>query len=625
MRRWGLLGVSVVLGIACRSRTEPAPAPVPTPAATATAIAKPAVKKPKGVMVPIRPLAADVREGSAIALATIGNHTVAFVADADESTVHTLDLAAGREIATTFVAGKPERLLVVGGRLAVALRDRARVDLLGASAADAALEEDETLATADEPIALARTPDGKQLWVASGWGRTLEGFAVDDGRLFARIPLAREPRAVSVAADGRRAFVGYMTEGEIDVVGLESRTVSAQPLDGVSFAMLGEMPAFRPVSFRQTFALVRVPLAGGEAIVVPHVRVTTGDPNGATTGYGAPTGEVSPVVFDLTALDSKTMKGAHTPPIARVDDCRLPRDAAALTGARVAIACLGSDHVNTYDVSGPTRNMTASVKIPGGPHALAHNPRDNSLVVATLFDRQVWLMPPNGKPKSIALSHVEGRGLPGHLAEGRKLFHRATDTRISGDGRACASCHPDGRDDGLVWPTPDGPRKTMFLAGRLARGKNFGWEAKHSTIPVHLEATTKNLKGTGVSAADAEKLAAYCLSMAPPPRTPRELTAEEAHGREIFRVSAGCAGCHAEDSHFTDAASHDVQSGLPNDKTKAFLAPSLKYLAGTARYFHDGRYTNLAALITGSDGKMGATGHLSKADVRDLAAYLETL
>ena len=31
--------------------------------------------------------------------------------------------------------------------------------------------------------------------------------------------------------------------------------------------------------------------------------------------------------------------------------------------------------------------------------------------------------------------------------------------RLSGDGRACASCHPDGRDDGLVWSTPNGPRQ----------------------------------------------------------------------------------------------------------------------------------------------------------------------
>jgi hypothetical protein len=53
--------------------------------------------------------------------------------------------------------------------------------------------------------------------------------------------------------------------------------------------------------------------------------------------------------------------------------------------------------------------------------------------------------------------------------------------------------------------------------------------------------------------------------------------------------------------------------------------PSLKYVGGSAPYFHDGRYPTLEDLIKRSDGKMGHTGHLAEADVNDLAAYLRTL
>ena len=38
--------------------------------------------------------------------------------------------------------------------------------------------------------------------------------------------------------------------------------------------------------------------------------------------------------------------------------------------------------------------------------------------------------------------------LSNEYALGRILYHSTSDSRISKDGRACASCHPDGRDDG---------------------------------------------------------------------------------------------------------------------------------------------------------------------------------
>jgi cytochrome c peroxidase len=68
-----------------------------------------------------------------------------------------------------------------------------------------------------------------------------------------------------------------------------------------------------------------------------------------------------------------------------------------------------------------------------------------------------------------------------------------------------------------------------------------------------------------------------------------------------------------------------VASGTPFDTTKKFQVPSLKYVGGSAPYFHDGRYKTLEELIKASDGKMGHTGHLAESDVSDLAAFLRTL
>jgi mono/diheme cytochrome c family protein len=610
MRIW-LVAVGSGIVAACRAQSVEPPVE-PAPAVAVTAV-PPAPQKAPIEALAMQPLVADAREGSGVVLARVAGRALAFVSDPDEQMVHTIDVDERVELAHTFVPGKPERMLVVGDRLAVALRDKGVVLLLAATAVDAPLEDDARLLTADEPVALARTPDHKELWVASGWGRTLEGFTVGDRHLFARIPLAREPRAITIEKNARRAFVGYLNDGAVDAVNLEDRTITPHSLGAAG-----------TVAIRQTFALVRAPLGTSEAVIAPHVRVNTGNPHAPTDGYGSQVSDISPVVFNLASVDVTSLTvPVVAPPVARLDDCRLPRDAATF-GSSVAVACFGSDNIKTYAAHGP-RNMLATIAIPGGPQALAFDGKDR-LIASTLFDRKVWFVSADGKKKSsLNLFHLDGRGLPRNLAEGRRLFHRATDTRISADGRACASCHPDGRDDGLVWPTPDGPRKTMFLAGRLARGKSFGWEAKHATMPIHIHATIKNLKGAGLAAEEVQNIAAYCASMTPPPRTPRALTTDEEHGREIFRFSAGCGGCHAEESHFTDASSHDVSSATVTDKTKTFLAPSLKYLAGTARLFHDGRYADLSTLLRSEDGKMGATAHLSKKDLRDLEAYLQTL
>src|SRR5262249_50772871 len=46
---------------------------------------------------------------------------------------------------------------------------------------------------------------------------------------------------------------------------------------------------------------------------------------------------------------------------------------------------------------------------------------------------------------------------------GRDLFHAQTQVGI-----ACASCHPEGRDDGLVWTfTNEGRRRTQNLSGGI--------------------------------------------------------------------------------------------------------------------------------------------------------------
>ena len=59
-------------------------------------------------------------------------------------------------------------------------------------------------------------------------------------------------------------------------------------------------------------------------------------------------------------------------------------------------------------------------------------------------------------------------------ALGRKLFF---DPALSASGQmACASCHPDGRADGLSWRIEKRELQTPLLAGRLVGTHPFKWD-----------------------------------------------------------------------------------------------------------------------------------------------------
>src|SRR5205823_6457306 len=96
----------------------------------------------------------------------------------------------------------------------------------------------------------------------------------------------------------------------------------------------------------------------------------------------------------------------------------------------------------------------------------------------------------------------------GRVGIGRVLFHASGDRRISKDGRACASCHPEGRDDGLTWPSPLGARQTPMLAGRVDETR-----LDRSMLRERVKASVGRLGGTGLDDVKLDALAAYLATM----------------------------------------------------------------------------------------------------------------
>jgi mono/diheme cytochrome c family protein len=612
----------------------------------------------------------DGDTGSRVVLARAAGKLRAYVADEDDRAIHVVDVASGAPVGAFELGSRPAQMVMTrGGRLWVALRDEARVIALDAtSRPDAPLAETAELATAAEPLALAMTPDDATLLVASGRAATLEGFRPTTGERVLSTETQREPRAVLVAAGGKRAYVSYAAAGALTVVDLASARARALDLHrGQTFwATLPCAPpppdvprperdpyqGVLPERFaRQGFALVRIPgdprakkwdLAAHEAVVAPAVMMAPGPVGGTTRGYGEDprTALLTAHVVDTT--DDRVLGDPGAPLEHQGDalgECLLPRAAVKHPGKPlVYVACLGRDEVRENDVVGGTYTPYPSRRfgVPAGPVGLAVDPATLALVVWSQLARALTTIDldmrrsakaPAPIARSFELPWVGAASpLDATVARGRALFHTTNDPRIARDGRACASCHPDGRDDGLVWSSPEGPRQTPSLAGRIGAGP-FGWRGEHATLAAHVAATVETrLRGKGLPDEDVAALGAYVRSLPAPPEVSALPTATEqvTRGHALFAApETGCSLCH--ESGGSDGLAHDVESRGRADRFADFRTPSLVGVGGSAPYFHDGRYPTLAALLAHTDGRMGNTTQLSPADRDALAAYLATL
>ncbi len=586
------------------------------------------------------------RQGGPLTLARGEGRTIAYIADADDDALLALDAANGRALSRTPLGGSPAEVLVLAdGRVAVTLRDKNRVALYEPEADDRPLAALCSVATAVEPLGLAATPDDARLVVTSGFGNRLAVFDAADMKRVLDKKVAREPRSVLVDGDGKRAFVAHVVGGKVSVVDLDDGDAPAREIDlrvDRSF-QFGAAGGTRQSC--QGFALASVvdgPAPRGR-VFAPRVTVEPGDPTRMSSGYGnsAVARMETPIVSVIDAAAERSMTMAVTDATVvqgalPKEECLLPRAAAVSAGGTLLVTCLGSDTLVEMDARGldPAGLERRKWRVAAGPVGLAVDDRAGRALVWSQFDRRLSAVELADKGATRAWDAPAPRKgkLSAQAALGRKVFHRTDDARISQDGRACASCHPDGREDALTWPTPVGPRQTLMLAGRLASTAPYSWLGAHATLKVHLRNTFERLGGSGLpdeagSDDELDALIAYLTAM-PAPKldgaAPNDSSRLAAHGKELFYSAArGCSSCHTGGSG-TDAHGHDLDAAVENP-ANTFDTPSLRFVSGTAPYFHDGRYATLMDLLTSTDSKMGHTLDLSRRDAAALAAYLETL
>ncbi|MGD0523550.1 MAG: cytochrome C peroxidase [Polyangiaceae bacterium] len=664
MRRWFALVLVLTVG-ACRRESAVPPAPAaPVTAFEREREREPAPAPPVAPRLTIVPVDA---EGSAsagpIALARYGGRTLAFVADADDHAVVTVDVGARTTLASTPLSASPSALLVTpDSRVVVLGADDARLHLMVVVGLDAPLVEERMIGVPEEPVSAALVPGRDALLVVSRWGHALSFVPLASGEAPVVIELTRDPSAVVASADGRWALVTHAAGSRASVVNLVSREVRTTSLDRkVERPLFITMMPMAPQMTDITLDLdAPVPLGSAPPAQSPRPRKATAPPVEMVTLHAdqsfaavrSPDGRLfAPETFVDTGPPAPSggyggsIEATATPAVASFDAstgaleapggdrtfgtrCLLPRGAALeAEGRTLLVACLGSDSLVVLGVTAKGLRLRRIVDLPKGPVGVAADATEHRAVVWSAFDRALSVVSLTGVPKLTGKAVVPRAAAPPaeEVLRGRAVFHATFESRVSSDGRACASCHPDGRDDGLTWSSPNGPMQTPMLFARLAETAPYGWDGAAKDLTQHLAHTTSRLGGTGLSKRDVTDIGAYLASLRSPDGSVRPDRQLVARGSEVFHsAEAQCSSCHAGEAS-TDGESHDVKSGPSGRKPQAFDTPSLRFVSRSAPYFHDGRYASLGEMLAGSDGAMGHTSQLSVEDRAALEVYLRTL
>jgi mono/diheme cytochrome c family protein len=201
--------------------------------------------------------------------------------------------------------------------------------------------------------------------------------------------------------------------------------------------------------------------------------------------------------------------------------------------------------------------------------------------------------------------------------------------------QSCASCHPDGRADGLNWDLiNDG-------IGNPKQTKNMVYS--HLTPPTMVTGIRKdmalcNRKGlTHIQFVvrpeeDALCIDMYVMSLKPVPSPYLQdgaLSKAAKRGKKLFQ-QVGCADCHSTRKEspegvplFTDLKTHPLL-GIGNEEGRAFDTTTLVEVWRTAPYLYDGRALTMEEVLTTCNpGEVhGATKKLTKTELSDLAEYM---
>jgi len=620
----------------------------------------------------------DVAPLGPCALAASKDRGTLYVANTDARTVAFIHLPDGRTQRTIRVPSEPTGLALSpdGARLYVTCAAaRSTVLVIDASSGHTTGR----IEAGHSACGPALSPDGKRLYVCNRFDGDVSVIDLEAGRETARVPASREPVAAAITPDGRAVFVAnllptgradhYDASATVTVIDTATHEASTIRLPvgatGVRDICVGpdgqyayathvlaryELPttqvehgwmnanALTVIDARKTERLNTILLdemdrgaanpwgvacsADGRRLCVAHAgthEVSLINVRGLLKKLRAvPEGEFGEVLYDdrNEILDYFRRYGAAPDGESYRDDDGRPL---YTLGGTVGVP----NDLTFLD------GLRRRIPLPGkGPRGLV-------VVGATVYVAQYFSdglaavhLTPGAGPRVKALP-LGSRPEPTQARRGQRLFNDAT---LCFHGwQSCASCHPDGRTDGLNWDLLNdgmGNHKntlSLLLAHRTPPAMSTG---VRPSAEAAVRGGLEHILFADVRERDATAIDAYLKSLDRVPSPHRlaggGLSASAERGRRLFfSERVGCAACHPAPL-YTDLRAYDVGSGTGHDRRDTFDTPTLVEVWRTAPYMHDGRFRSIHEVI--AQGKRGAPhgkgADLTPREVEDLAAFV---
>ena len=608
---------------------------------------------------------------SPLAIAADREGTVLYVAEATAGQVAVFDRAQNTVSDVITLRDNPSGLVLSddGSRLyvtcsvpdgSVEIIDTARKKVTG------------SIRVGHSPCSPVLSPDGTMLYVCNRFDNTLSVIDLKKMKEIRKAPMLREPVAADITPDGRYVFIAnhlpsggriaeYITDGGVYMVG-GYQSAGYFNTDREVYVFSGVILVY-DTFYNRLVELLPLPKGstGLRGLCVSpdgrHVYVTH-----VLAHYNLPTTQLERGMMNtnaLSILDAKKLKYVNTVLLDDLDcGAANPWDVmCSEDGKNICIAHAGTHEISIIDRQGLHERLDSLAK------------GIITTVAASIKDVPIDLSFLTGLRRRIILS---GKGPRGLALAGSKIFAAEYFTDTIGvvdikDGTAiktesvfigseksltperkgemyfndadlcfqkwqtCASCHPDGRTDGLNWELlNDGignPKNTKSLL------------LSHVTPPVMATGVRKNAE-TAVRAgvthiqftvrdeAVASAVDAYLRSLKPVPSpylVDGELSKYAKRGKKIF-IHAGCAECHPAPL-FTDLNKYNVGTGVGSEQNINYDTPTLIEMWRTVPYLNDGRADTMFDVLTkfNLDDRHGEMSKLKVEEIYDLLEYIMSL
>ena len=567
-----------------------------------------------------------------------------FIALDDKDEVAEADVASLTVTRRAKVPGGPFGLALdaAGSRLFVACPREDRVAVIDTRD----LTELASIAVGIRPtdVAYCQTPDGERLIVPNSGSEDISILSVSPLNELARTAAGREPYAVAVSGDSRRAYVANRVAVHDRILSPPASEVtvldpaSGHVLDRIQLDSAHLAEGITPVPARGWIlnSMVRV------RNLVPITQVKDGWVMSTGLAITQENGGVTQVPLDEANAYFSDGKRAYVASggadvVTVLDLDRL--------GAWLAQADAASRSEAIRDMALSDRYVLARIPTGCDPRHLALSPDGRRLFVAERLDDRVLVVDTTSL-KPVGRIVLGDGGLDDPIRRGERVFTRA---RYTFQGQfSCRSCHPDGRVDGLSYDFDgsgigDGLLDNRSLCG-VAGTAPFKWNGKNPTLQFQDGPRFARvlMRTDPIPSPQLDELATF-LEHLPPTRTipwsrvGKPLTPAEERGRRLFfatrrpdgtpiPLALQCQSCHRPPL-YTDRLLRSVGTKAARDQSALFDTPHLIGIGASAPYLHDGRAKTLEELWTTyqMDDQHGVSSYWSKEQLNDLIEYLKTL